>query len=133
MVVMVIKHQNIRNGLRPFPFHSPDAQRRVGDAVTIRLRKPSERDIVMPRRRPTSGGRRTHGSPEATLGWETQSHLARGQPRMGDAVTACPMLGTCLPGQVNPTRKWKVCLQGLTWNAKSFVNLPCMGIVRGYL
>jgi hypothetical protein len=38
------------------------------------------------------GGRRSHGSPEANLGRETQSRLARGQPRAGDVVTTRPML-----------------------------------------
>jgi hypothetical protein len=28
--------------------------------------------------------------PEANLEWETQSHVARGQPWEGDTVTACP-------------------------------------------
>jgi hypothetical protein len=36
-------------------------------------------------------------------------------------------VGTCLPGQVDPTRKWKACLQSLARNAKSFVNLPVPG------
>jgi hypothetical protein len=43
------------------------------------------------------------------------------------------MLGTCLPGQDDQTEEWKVCLRGLARNAKSFVNLSCMGTVRGYL
>jgi hypothetical protein len=66
----------------------------VGDAVTTRPR-------------PTSGERRSHGSLETNLrqaahfrltrghlqrssGWETQSQLARGQPRAGDAITTRP-------------------------------------------
>jgi hypothetical protein len=36
------------------------------------------------------GKRCSHGSPEANLRRETQVHLARGQPRAGDAVTARP-------------------------------------------
>jgi hypothetical protein len=43
------------------------------------------------------------------------------------------MLGTCLPRQVDPMREWKVCLKSLARNAKSFVNLACVGTVRGYL
>jgi hypothetical protein len=34
----------------------------------------------MPHPRPTLGGRRSHASPEANLGQEMQSRLARGQP-----------------------------------------------------
>jgi hypothetical protein len=34
----------------------------------------------MTRSRPTLGGRGSHDSPEAILGLETQSRLARGQP-----------------------------------------------------
>jgi hypothetical protein len=37
-------------------------------------------DTITTRLRPTSGGRRDHGSPEANPGRETQSWLARGQP-----------------------------------------------------
>jgi hypothetical protein len=68
--------------------------RRVGDAVTATPRPTSagERshdarghlragDAVTPRPRPSPGGRRSHVSPETTLGRETQSHLARCQPR----------------------------------------------------
>jgi hypothetical protein len=47
---------------------------RVGDAVTARLR-------------PTPGGRRSQGSPEANPKRETRSGLARGHPQAGDAVT----------------------------------------------
>jgi hypothetical protein len=43
------------------------------------------------------------------------------------------MLGTCLLGQVDPNGEWKVCLQSLARNAKSFVNLLCAGTIRGYL
>jgi hypothetical protein len=39
----------------------------------------------------------------------------------------------CLPGQIDPTREWKECLQSLARNAKSFVDLPCEDTVRGYL
>jgi hypothetical protein len=42
----------------------------------------------MTRLRPTPDRRRSHDSPEANLGRETQSRLARGQPRIGDAITA---------------------------------------------
>jgi hypothetical protein len=42
------------------------------------------------------------------------------------------LVGTCLPGQVDPMGKWKVCLQSLARNAKSLVNLSCMGTIRGY-
>jgi hypothetical protein len=38
-----------------------------------------------------------------------------------------------LPRQIDPTREQKVCLQSLTRNTKSFLNLPCEGTVRGYL
>jgi hypothetical protein len=38
-------------------------------------------DAVTTRPRPTTGRRRTHGSPKAILGWEMHSRLARGQPR----------------------------------------------------
>jgi hypothetical protein len=44
----------------------------------------------MTRPRPSSGERRSHDSPEANPGRETQSRLARGQPRAGDAVTTRP-------------------------------------------
>jgi hypothetical protein len=57
----------------------------------------------MARARPTPGGRRSHSSPEANSGRETQSQLAeanpkretqsqlaRGQPRARDAVTPHP-------------------------------------------
>jgi hypothetical protein len=35
-----------------------------------------------------------------------------------------PNVGTCSPGQVDPTGKWKEYLQSLSWDGKSFVNLP---------
>jgi hypothetical protein len=79
----------------------------VGDAVTARPKPPSSgrhnhlgQEMVTPRPRLTSGGRRCQGLPEATLGRETQSprardshtllesRLTRGQPRAGDAVIA---------------------------------------------
>jgi hypothetical protein len=41
----------------------------------------------MTRPRPTSSGRHSHDSPETNTGRETQSRLARGQPRAVDAVT----------------------------------------------
>jgi hypothetical protein len=44
----------------------------------------------MPRPRPTLGGRRAHGSPEASYGRETHSWLARGQPSVRDTVTPHP-------------------------------------------
>jgi hypothetical protein len=37
--------------------------------------------------RPSLGGRRSHHSPEANLGQEMQSRLARGQPQAGNAAT----------------------------------------------
>jgi hypothetical protein len=40
--------------------------------------------------RPPSSGRCSHASCEAALGPETQSRLARGHPRAGDAVTTRP-------------------------------------------
>jgi hypothetical protein len=40
-------------------------------------------------------------------------------------------VGTCLPGQVDPTGKWKECLQSLARNAKSFVNLLAYGHYTG--
>jgi hypothetical protein len=45
------------------------------------------------------------------------------------------MLVFCLPGQIDPTREWKVCLQSLAQNAKSLFSLffSCEGTVRGYL
>jgi hypothetical protein len=51
-------------------------------------------DATMTRLRLTSGGRRSHDSPEATIGRETQSHLARGQPRAGEAVMTRPRLAS---------------------------------------
>jgi hypothetical protein len=33
-------------------------------------------------------------------------------------------VGTCSPGQVDPTGKWKEYWQSLSWDGKSFVNLP---------
>jgi hypothetical protein len=45
---------------------------------------------VTPRPRPTSGGRRSHASPEANLEWEIQSRLARGQPRTSSASLTRP-------------------------------------------
>jgi hypothetical protein len=42
-------------------------------------------------------------------------------------------VGTCPPGQVDPTGKWKEYLQSLSRDGKSFVNFPCEGTVRGYL
>jgi hypothetical protein len=42
-------------------------------------------------------------------------------------------VGTCSPGQVDPTGKWEECLQSLSRDGKSFVNLPYEGTVWGYL
>jgi hypothetical protein len=42
----------------------------------------------MARLRPSLGGRSSHGSLEGGLGQETHSRLTRGQPRVGDTVTA---------------------------------------------
>jgi hypothetical protein len=52
-------------------------------------------DIVTTRPRPSPGGRGSHDSPEAIPGRETQSRLARGQPRAGNAVMTrlSPTLG----------------------------------------
>jgi hypothetical protein len=33
-------------------------------------------------------------------------------------------VGTCSPGQVDPTGKWNEYLQSSTWDGKSFVDLP---------
>jgi hypothetical protein len=59
---------------------------RVGDAVTTHPRPPQVGDAVTTCPRPTPGRIRSHDSPEANLGLETQSRPARGQPRAGDAV-----------------------------------------------
>jgi hypothetical protein len=40
-------------------------------------------------------------------------------------------VGTCLPGQVDPMGKRKVCLQSLARNAKSFVYPPVPGHCTG--
>jgi hypothetical protein len=50
-------------------------QPRAGDTVTARPRPLREGDAVTPHPRPTSGGRRSHASPVAILGRETQSRL----------------------------------------------------------
>jgi hypothetical protein len=42
----------------------------------------------MTRPRPSPGRRRSHDSPEATFGRETQSSLARGHAQMGQAFTS---------------------------------------------
>jgi hypothetical protein len=46
-----------------------------------------------------------------------------------------PNVGTCSPGRVDPTGKWKECLQSLTWDGNSSVNLAsqghCMGVFIG--
>jgi hypothetical protein len=47
-------------------------------------------DAVTTRSRPTMDGGHNHNTPEANPGRETQSRLARGQPRAGDAVTTRP-------------------------------------------
>jgi hypothetical protein len=39
-------------------------------------------------------------------------------------LVASVVVGTCSPGQVDPTGKWKEYLQSLSWDGKSFVNLP---------
>jgi hypothetical protein len=44
-------------------------------------------DPVPSRPRPSSDKIHCSVSPEANLGWETLLRLARGQPRVGDAVT----------------------------------------------
>jgi hypothetical protein len=69
--------------------HSPLArgQLRAGDALTPRPWSTPGADVVMARLRPISSERRNHASLEANLGWETQSRLARGQPRARHAVT----------------------------------------------
>jgi hypothetical protein len=59
---------------------------RVGDAVALAQGHPRAGDTVMPRPRPTLGGRCNHDLPEAT----SQSQLTRGQPRSGDTVTPRP-------------------------------------------
>ena len=43
------------------------------------------------------------------------------------------IVGTCSPGQLDPTGKRKEYLLSLSRDGKSFVNLPCEGTVRGYL
>jgi hypothetical protein len=40
-------------------------------------------------------------------------------------------IGTCSRGQVDPTVKWKECLQNLTWGDNSFVNLATRGHCTG--
>jgi hypothetical protein len=58
----------------------------VGDTVTTRSRPTSGGRCITTHPRPTPGGRRSHDSSEANLWRETQSQLARGQHRAGDAV-----------------------------------------------
>jgi hypothetical protein len=53
------------------------------------MTRPRPFNIVATRLRPTSGRRCSHHSPEANPKRETQSGLARGQPRPRDAVTTC--------------------------------------------
>jgi hypothetical protein len=38
-----------------------------------------------------------------------------------------PTVGTCSPGQVDPRGKWKECLQSLTWDGNSSINLASQG------
>jgi hypothetical protein len=65
--------------------------------------QPQTEDVLMTRSRPTSDGRhshdgsgpspgeiRSHDSSEAKTGQETQSRLAQGHPRAGQAFTTCP-------------------------------------------
>jgi hypothetical protein len=40
-------------------------------------------------------------------------------------------VGTCSPGQVDPTRKWRGCMQSLTWDGNSSVNLASQGHSTG--
>jgi hypothetical protein len=40
-------------------------------------------------------------------------------------------VGTCSPGQVDPTGKWKGCMQSLTWDGNSSVNLASQGHCTG--
>jgi hypothetical protein len=63
---------------------------RLGDAITAHSRRETQSRLVqgnltvMARPRVASGGSRSHALPEAT----SQSRLARGWPRAGDAITA---------------------------------------------
>jgi hypothetical protein len=68
----------------------------AGEAVTTCPRSVDDGNCeATTRPRTTSGGRGSHDSPEAKNGWETQSRLARGHQRAGDAVTtrSRPTLG----------------------------------------
>jgi hypothetical protein len=60
---------------------------------------------------------------------EEESHLASDEARKAIEVA----VGTCSSGQVNPTGKWKECLQSLSRDGKSFIHLSCEGTIRGYL
>jgi hypothetical protein len=66
----------------------PEANPRVGYTVTARPRPTLVGYKVTTHLRPSQD--RTGSPPEATLGWERQSRLARGQAQAGQAITTSP-------------------------------------------
>jgi hypothetical protein len=50
-------------------------------------------------------------------------------PFVGLAIVI--LVGTRSPGQVDPTGKWKECLQSLTWDGNSSINLAPQGYCTG--
>jgi hypothetical protein len=50
---------------------------------------------------------------------------------MGKGEGVVTPVGTCSPGQVDPTGKWKECLQILTWDGNSSINLASQGHYTG--
>jgi hypothetical protein len=49
------------------------------------------------------------------------------------ARTVGANVGTCFPVQVDPTGKWRECLQSSTGDGNSSVNLASQGHCTGYL
>jgi hypothetical protein len=43
----------------------------------------------------------------------------------------CNTVGTCSPGQVDPTGKWKECKQSLVWDGNCSINLASQGRCTG--
>jgi hypothetical protein len=87
---------------RRHALHSP-CREGLGFSPLNRYSQPRTGDIVTNHPRATSDGRRSHDSPKAIPGQETQSRLVRGQPRAGDIVTTRPRVGDMLMTRPMPT------------------------------
>jgi hypothetical protein len=66
------------------------------------------------------------------------SPIRENNPRLSSTVnlhvvlnTELDHVGTCSPGQVDPTGKWRECKQSLTWDDNCSVNLASQGHCTG--